>query len=64
MPDITMCCHNSCTMAEKCYRHPHSGTVSSPFRQSWFSHPDEDLTGDANCRYLITKVVGKGKNEI
>lgn len=38
MPDISMCSATDCSVARNCHRSPLSGTTSSDFRQSWFTH--------------------------
>lgn len=41
MPDISMCSSSTCSLKERCYRNPASGTVPNKFRQSWFAVPPD-----------------------
>ena len=43
MADITMCA-SDCARSQHCKRHPDSGTIPTPGRQSWFG-PSPDING-------------------
>ena len=54
MPDITMCA-SECPRSEHCKRHPDSGTVPTPLRQSWFG-PTPDINGCDQFWAVLTRV--------
>lgn len=49
MPDIQMCRSQSCARAERCRRHPDSGTSPHEFSQAWGDFESQPFWGPDNC---------------
>lgn len=50
MADITMCEGTNCPKKDTCYRHRAN---VNPFRQSWFTEPPLDKSGDCASYWPI-----------